>query len=90
MLFYYGIHKQLLPYLHTCWYMGVPGPQRYLLGCTAHVHGISYSVFQETPRVLEVRGCILHHHQFCGVVDASEHSPTSVPVKLQGHGLRER
>lgn len=69
--------------MHTC-------PQCYLAGCIAHGHGVSHSVFQEAPSVLEARGRVLHHHQLSGVVDASEHSPPSVPVKLQGHSRREK
>lgn len=55
----------------------------YLLGSVAHVHCIINPVFQEAPGVLEVWGRVLHHHQLCCVVDASQHGPAGVPVKLQ-------
>lgn len=55
----------------------------YLLGSVAHVHCVVNPVFQEAPSVLEVWGRVLHHHQLCRVVDASQHSSAGIPVKLQ-------
>lgn len=54
----------------------------YLLGSVAHVHCIVNPVFQEAPRVLKVWGGVLHHHQLCRIVDASQHCTAGVPVKL--------
>lgn len=55
----------------------------YLLSRVAHVHCIINPIFQETPSIFKVWGGVLHHHQLCGVVDASQHCTARVPVKLQ-------
>lgn len=55
----------------------------YLLGGVAHVHCVINPVIQEAPSVLKVWGGILHHHQLCRVIDASQHSSPGIPVKLQ-------
>lgn len=61
----------------------------YLLGCVAHVHCIINPVFQKAPSVLKVWGGVLHHHQLCCVVDASQHSSAGVPVKLHRNQRRK-
>lgn len=55
----------------------------YLLGGVAYVHCIINPILQEAPCVLKVWRGVLHHHQLCSVVDASQHCPPCIPVKLQ-------
>lgn len=61
----------------------------YLLGSVAHVHRVINPVFQEAPSVLKVWGRVLHHHQLCRVVDASQHSSASIPVELRRNPPRK-
>lgn len=55
----------------------------YLLCCSGHVDYILNAVVKEVPGVLEVWRGVLNHHQLCGVIDARQRCPFSVPVHLQ-------
>lgn len=59
----------------------------YLFGSGGHVDDILNAVVKEVPGVLEVWRGILNHHQLCGVIDARQCCPFSVPVHLQKKGV---
>lgn len=68
----YGSVKRILGEVALC-----------LFGCARHVHYILNAVVKKGPGVLKVWRRVLKHHQLCGVVDARQRSPFSVPVHLQ-------